>query len=73
VRVDGAANALSALQPVEAQMLRHLRAGDGIRLACQAKVLHGATLTIERLVPAEVAEPAARGTWLPADQAEALP
>jgi adenylate cyclase len=65
VRVEGRASALSPPRPDEIAKLVRLHAPPDVRLACQARIRQPAALTIERLVPIDVAEVVARSEPLP--------
>ncbi len=61
VRVVGGLELLTPITPREASTLARIGAtGADIRLACQALLPPGARVTVERLVPAEAEEDAAR-------------
>jgi len=65
VRVDGNADLLTPLGDLERQTLTRLHADEGVRLACQARVL-GSGVSVTRLLPAYADASAAR---LPEDWA----
>jgi hypothetical protein len=52
-------DSLSPPQPVELELLHRIGSGPDVRLACQA-LLVGPSITLQRLVPADEDEAAAR-------------
>src|SRR5262249_45273599 len=71
VHIDAGAQSLSPLNDIERATLAHVRAGDGVRLACQARVL-GAGVVVTRLLPAyaDVTDARAPQEWVAASSAE---
>lgn len=72
VRITAPPGVLSPPSADEMHLLRHLHAGDAVRLACRATILRPVSFTLERLVPVEIADAAARGEALPSGGTEAV-